>query len=76
MFFSDFAVISVQASERFRLIARNLDTRDTQSESVSDARQRVQRGKLFGQPLSRAHLPEVVRVVRVLVVWTGCLSPA
>lgn len=66
MFLSDFAMSSVQSSERFRLVEGHRKASDAQSEGVCDVGPRVQRGKLFGQALTRAHLPEVV--VRVLVV--------
>lgn len=78
MFLSDFPMNAVQPSERFHFIMRQLDIGDTQCETVNDVVQRAERRELFSRKLPCVHLPEmVVRVVRVvLVVWTGCLSPA
>jgi hypothetical protein len=41
---------------------------------VNDVGQHAKRRKMFSRKLTLVHLPELVRVV--LVVRTGCLSPA
>jgi len=74
---SDFAMNAIQPGERFRFVVRHPDPRHTQSETVCDLRQRAERGELFSRKLTPAHLlPVVVRVVRVVVRWTGGRLPA
>ena len=74
IFLPNLPVNGIQAGERFRLIARDLDTIDPRSETVNDVGQRAERRELLSRKLTCTHLPEVVRVV--LVVWTGCRFPA
>ena len=75
--FPNFPMNAVQASERLRLVVRHLDAGDTQGETVSQIGPRAERRELLSRELACVHLPEpVVRVVRVVVFWTGCLSPA
>ena len=66
MFSPDLPMNAVQSRKSFRFIMRHLDTRDTQSETMNDLGQRTERRKLFSRKLTRAHLPEVVRVVRLV----------
>src|SRR5205807_841205 len=62
---------TVQARERFLFVVRELDTRNAQCETMSDAGQRSKRRKIFSRKLTRVHLPEVV-VREERFVSTGC----
>jgi hypothetical protein len=77
MFVADSPMHSVQARERFRFVVGYLDARHAQGETVNSLGQRLQLRELFSRKLTSAHLGDVVvRVVRVVVVWTGCRLPA
>jgi hypothetical protein len=74
--FSDFPMNAVQACERLHFVMRHFNAGNAQGETVHQFRQRAERRKLFSRELTCVHLPEVVVRVRVVVVRTGCLSPA
>ena len=74
MFLPDLPMNTVQPSERFHLIVRDFDLGDTQGETVNGVGQRAERWELFSRKLTCVHLPEVVRVERL--VWTGVRFPA
>lgn len=74
VFSSDFPMNAVQARERLHFVVRHFDAGNTLDETVNDVGQHAERRKMFSRKLTLVHLPELVRVV--LVVRTGCLSPA
>jgi hypothetical protein len=77
VFSPDFPMNTIQSSQRFHLVVRHLDAGDAQSESVNGVGQRSKRLEMFSRKLTCVHLPEVVRVVRVVrLTSTGVLSPA
>ena len=70
----DFPVNTVQPSERFRFVVRQLDIGDTTCETVHHVGQRIERRELFSRKLTRVHFPEYVREERSLP--TGFRIPA
>ena len=66
MFPPDFAMDAVQPRQRFHLVVRHLEARSTQGEAVDNARLRAQGREMFRRNRTLVHLPELVRVVRVV----------